>query len=206
MRDLTRRTWCSSVKRENLNDPTFSCFHKNVNNITHSYHLNSNAQIHIPQILRILNSRFALEHRYANQSIIPWSHDQPLAGRDMVKSPFHDELLKSGCVFIESHGFERPGFFVDEKRDVGVKPYDYMGAYEESQAHDSYPYEEMIERVCNYHIHEDFIEEHQACREACAVFDTSAFGKLHVKGPRARDAMEWLCSNNVADPHGTCRR
>ena len=25
------RTWCSSAKRENSNDPTFSCYHENVN-------------------------------------------------------------------------------------------------------------------------------------------------------------------------------
>ena len=36
-RRSSRCTWCSSVKRENLIDLTFSCFHKNVNGITHLY-------------------------------------------------------------------------------------------------------------------------------------------------------------------------
>jgi len=126
----------------------------------------------------------------------------------MIKSHFHNDLIKAGCVHIESHGYERPGFFIREEEQENnntfeVKPYDYMGAYEDHPAHESHPYEDVIERVCNYHIHKDWIEEHRACREACAVFDTSAFGKLHVKGPSARDAMEWLCSNTVAQPHGT---
>ena len=31
-------TWCSSAKRENINDPAFLFFHANINRITHSYH------------------------------------------------------------------------------------------------------------------------------------------------------------------------
>ena len=33
-------TLCSSAKREDLHDPTFSCFHENDNCITHLYHKN----------------------------------------------------------------------------------------------------------------------------------------------------------------------
>ena len=67
------RTWCSSAKRENINGPAFSFFLQECQ-LYHSYHLyhsfisqendsNSNAQRHT-QVLRKLNSRFALEHRY----------------------------------------------------------------------------------------------------------------------------------------------
>jgi vesicle coat complex subunit len=70
---LSDCTWCSSAKRENMNDPAFSFFSQECQ-LNHSYHLyhsfisqendsNSNAQTHT-QILRKLNSRFALEHRY----------------------------------------------------------------------------------------------------------------------------------------------
>ena len=31
-------TWCSSAKRENLYQTTFSCYHDNINYITHSHH------------------------------------------------------------------------------------------------------------------------------------------------------------------------
>jgi peptide alpha-N-acetyltransferase len=65
-----KRTWCSSTKRENFNVPGY---HENTN-LYHSYHLyhsfisqenpfKSNAQTHT-QMLRKLDSRFALEHRY----------------------------------------------------------------------------------------------------------------------------------------------
>ena len=64
------RTWCSSAKCENLNAPVY---HDNTN-LYHSHHLyhsfisqenplKNNAQMHT-QILRKLDSRFALEHRY----------------------------------------------------------------------------------------------------------------------------------------------
>jgi hypothetical protein len=36
------------------------------------------------------------------------------SGRGVRQSPFHQQLLEHGCVFVESHGFERPGWFVAE--------------------------------------------------------------------------------------------
>eukprot|EP00939_MAST-03C_sp_MAST-3C-sp1_P001494 g1494.t1 len=144
---------------------------------------------------------------YANQSIIPWSYDQPLGGRNVIKSHFHDDLVDRGCALIESHGYERPGWFPGAKtgETFGVLPYDFMGAYEDrATKHESDPYEKVIvDRLCNYHIHKDWESEHVACREAVAVFDTSAFGKLRVTGSDAPAAMEWLCSNKVAAPGAT---
>jgi sarcosine dehydrogenase len=146
---------------------------------------------------------------YANQSIIPWAHDQPLAGRDVRTSPFHEELVQAGCVHVESHGFERPGWFEGARGASGsaasafaVRPYDYLGAYE-TPPHATHPYHEAIQRVCSFEIHREWEAEHRACREAVAVFDTSAFGKLMVEGPDAAAAMEWLCSNTVAKPAGS---
>jgi 4-methylaminobutanoate oxidase (formaldehyde-forming) len=44
--------------------------------------------------------------------------------------------------------------------------------------------------------------EHVACREAAALFDESSFAKLEVVGPRAAEALEWLCDNRVAREPG----
>ena len=35
------RTWCSSAKRENLNHPTFLCYHMNITEITHLHYKNT---------------------------------------------------------------------------------------------------------------------------------------------------------------------
>ena len=40
-------------------------------------------------------------------------------------------------------------------------------------------------------------EEVRAAREGVAFFDTSYFGKLFLTGPRADDAMQWLCAADL---------
>ena len=83
------RTWCSSAKRENINGPAFSFFLQECQ-LYHSYHLyhsfisqendsNSNAQRHT-QVLRKLNSRFALEHRYSIPKYNPRDWVKPQIG------------------------------------------------------------------------------------------------------------------------------
>lgn len=37
----------------------------------------------------------------------------------------------------------------------------------------------------------------RAAREGVALFDTSYFGKLRLDGPRADDAMQWLCAGDL---------
>ena len=60
-------TWCSSGKRENLNDPSY---HENANCITCITHLYHTKIARAPTLkctfdyYETLNSRFALEHRY----------------------------------------------------------------------------------------------------------------------------------------------
>jgi sarcosine dehydrogenase len=165
---------------------------------------------------------------YANQSVIPWSHDQPIGGRGVRPSPFQAQLEAAGCAFVESHGMERPGWFETTSGSLlSIPKYDYLGAYsddddndddEDDQAcssnhkrsssppppppADSSPYAMAIKGLCNYGIHREWEAEHAACREAVVVFDTSAFGKLVVSGTHAAAAMEWLCSAHVAKPAG----
>jgi sarcosine dehydrogenase len=139
---------------------------------------------------------------YANQSIIPFSHDQSLGGRNIRCSSFHDDLVGAGCVMVESHGFERPGWFeIQHGAHIAVKPYDYHGAYGFA-VHDNYVYKEELAKVCNFDIHTTWEAEHHACRERVAIFDTSAFGKLVIAGVDAAPAMEWLCSNVVTKSPG----
>ncbi len=40
--------------------------------------------------------------------------------------------------------------------------------------------------------------EHQACREACGLFDVSHMGEVHVEGPDAERFLNYLVSNNVS--------
>ncbi|MCO4743346.1 MAG: glycine cleavage system aminomethyltransferase GcvT [Proteobacteria bacterium] len=42
-------------------------------------------------------------------------------------------------------------------------------------------------------------EEHARVREAVGLFDVSHMGEIRVKGPKALEAVEWLCSNHNAE-------
>ena len=109
---------------------------------------------------RWLNERS--HETYANQSVIAWPHDQPLGGRNIRQSPIHAELEAAGCVFIESHGYERPGYFLpppaaadaagsdaDAATTAPVLDYDFYGAYGYSK-HADYPYRDAVESVCTF--------------------------------------------------------
>lgn len=42
-------------------------------------------------------------------------------------------------------------------------------------------------------------QEHARVREAVGLFDVSHMGEIRMRGPAALDAVQWLCSNNVAE-------
>ena len=46
----------------------------------------------------------------------------------IFQDALYDELLSSGCVYQERHGWERPGWF-SYQPNVEAKPYDWYGAY-----------------------------------------------------------------------------
>src|SRR5437588_2291207 len=41
------------------------------------------------------------------------------------------------------------------------------------------------------------LEEHRACREHAVVFDVSHLGTVEFSGPGARDALQWLLTNDL---------
>src|SRR2546426_11914885 len=45
--------------------------------------------------------------------------------------------------------------------------------------------------------YEGVISEHRAVREDCGVFDVSHMGELEVEGPRARELLQSLLSNDL---------
>ena len=41
-------------------------------------------------------------------------------------------------------------------------------------------------------------EEHAHVREKAGLFDQSSFAKYELSGPKAAEALEWICANRVA--------
>jgi sarcosine dehydrogenase len=163
---------------------------------------------------------------YKNTYDIVFPHDESLAGRGARKSALHDALLSRGCVYQARHGFERPGWFEldppEDAEDAGaggstlVKEYDYGGGYaqdeggawrlgnpelEVKQPHtDGHRYHSLIdgELTFNWPVsHGAVAIECEAARNGVAIFDQSYFGKFVLQGPKASEAVRWLCA---ADP------
>ncbi|XP_062516282.1 sarcosine dehydrogenase, mitochondrial-like [Corticium candelabrum] len=145
---------------------------------------------------------------YAKNHSIVFPKDQPLAGRNMRKSPFHELLLNAGCVYQEKHGWERPGWFATDTmrkgKSTAVKDYDFYGAYN-MKAHEDYLYRDLL--MMDYKLsfsdcHEQIGKESLACRKGVAVFDMSSFGKFYLTGHDAQKAADWICTNNVNQDAG----
>ena len=80
---------------------------------------------------------------YATNYDIVFPLDEPLAGRNRRKDPFHQELVARGCVFQSRLGWERPGWFSSAEADTGVRDYDWKGYYGNTK-HATHPYHDLI--------------------------------------------------------------
>eukprot|EP01060_Flectonema_neradi_P030923 TRINITY_DN4580_c0_g1_i2.p1 TRINITY_DN4580_c0_g1~~TRINITY_DN4580_c0_g1_i2.p1 ORF type:complete len:681 (+),score=119.28 TRINITY_DN4580_c0_g1_i2:125-2167(+) len=99
-------------------------------------------------------------------------------GRDMLLSPIHESLNKSGAVFgsVPSIGWERPLWF-DESTTT----------HREERCSLTYDYSATK-------WHRLVANEHQRCRDDVILFDMSSFGKYEVSGPGAFDTLQWITS------------
>jgi sarcosine dehydrogenase len=165
---------------------------------------------------------------YKNTYDIVFPHDESLAGRGARKSVLHDELLSRGCMYQARHGFERPGWFVrneaSEPDDASIrtKEYDYGGGYADDvdgawrlgkpdcevvQPHTEHRYHSLVDGELTFgwpKSHQAVAVECAAARTGVAIFDQSYFGKFILQGPKATEAVRWLCAADPsAKPVGT---
>ncbi|XP_065183725.1 sarcosine dehydrogenase, mitochondrial-like [Sycon ciliatum] len=137
---------------------------------------------------------------YAKNYSIVFPHDEPMAGRNLRKDPLHEELMKAGCVYQERHGWERPGWFMqDSEKLAEVLPYDYYGEYG-NEKHTDYTYKQAVQQDYKFSYPDCFetiMSECKACREDGALFNMSYFGKFLLRGRDARKAADWLFTNDI---------
>jgi 4-methylaminobutanoate oxidase (formaldehyde-forming) len=108
-----------------------------------------------------------------------WPYRQCQSVRGLRCSPLHGRLEARGACFGEVAGWERPNWYAPE----GVEP-----KYEYSYKRQNwFPYAAA---------------EHNAVREAVALFDQTSFGKFLVQGRDAETVLQRICTNDVAVPPG----
>ncbi|MEI6355763.1 MAG: FAD-dependent oxidoreductase [Verrucomicrobiota bacterium] len=107
-----------------------------------------------------------------------WPNREPETGRDIRRSPLHDRLAARGACFGQKAGWERPNWFARDGAGFAGEP-------------------KMDHSFGRQNWFENHAAEHRAAREAVALFDQTAFGKLVVQGADALALMQRLCANDV---------
>jgi heterotetrameric sarcosine oxidase gamma subunit len=110
---------------------------------------------------------------------IGWPNRELETARPFRRSPAYHLLQDSGACFGSKMGWERANFFAPPgERPVIEYSWDKQNWQPWSAA------------------------EQLATRQRVAVFDQTSFSKYLVTGPDAEQALQWLCTNDVAVPPG----
>ncbi|MER7071324.1 FAD-dependent oxidoreductase [Terrabacter sp. NPDC000476] len=110
---------------------------------------------------------------------VPWPNREPETGRGQRRSPLESRLVEQGAVLGTRNHWERANVFAPPGRPRRV---DY--------AWDRPAWVDWC------------ADEQRATRGAVAVFDQTSFSKYLVTGQGAEQALQWLCTNDVAVPVG----
>lgn len=110
---------------------------------------------------------------------IPWPNREFLTARPFRRSPIHDRIEAAGACFGSRMGWERPNFFAPAGRQPAIE----YGWGKQN-------WSEWVDA------------EQRATRGAVALFDQTSFGKLMISGADAEQALQWICTADVAVPVG----
>jgi sarcosine dehydrogenase len=129
-------------------------------------------------------SQEAYEKNYA----IVYPHDQALVGRNARHTPFHNELIAANGVHSEVLGWERSLYFADEM----------VGSAEDPKFAEYLEHELTFEWSST--TMKNFKREHLHTRNAVSLFDMSAFGKIEISGPNAKNFIDYLSTQFAPEP------
>lgn len=112
---------------------------------------------------------------YGKHYTIGFPHEEYTSGRPRITSPLYDRLKSHRAVFGSKLGWERPNWFAPD----GMEPHD-------------------VYSMGRQNWFAPVGQEHAHVREKVGIFDQSSFAKYELSGPKAAEALEWICANRVA--------
>lgn len=112
---------------------------------------------------------------YGKHYTVAFPHEEYTSGRPRITSPLYARLAARGAVFGSKLGWERPNWFAPPG----------------TEAQDRYS-------MGRQNWFGPVGEEHAHVRAHAGLFDQSSFAKYELSGPRAAEALEWICAGRVA--------
>ena len=110
-----------------------------------------------------------------------WPYKQHKTSRDQRLLPYHEELKKAGACFGQSGEYERPMWYALDN----IKPeYEYSFNYQNWYPSVEYECKNTIENV--------------------GLFELSPFSKYEIKGEKAYEELQRLCTANIKNEIGKC--
>lgn len=116
---------------------------------------------------------------YGKHYTIGFPHEEYESGRPRITSPLYQRLKDHRAVFGSKLGWERPNWFAP----AGMEPRD-------------------VYSMGRQNWFAPVGQEHAHVREKVGIFDQSSFAKYELTGPKAAEALEWICANRVARDTG----
>ena len=110
-----------------------------------------------------------------------WPYKQHKTSRNIKILPYHENLKKSGACFGVSGGYERPMWFCLNNQEP---KYNYSYGYQ-----NWFPSAEY---------------ETKNCRQNLGLFDLTPFAKFELKGDKAFEELQRICTANIKNEPGKC--
>jgi dimethylglycine dehydrogenase len=144
------------------------------------------------------------EEAYANVFTMHYPEEERAAARPLKRTPCYDRMKDLGAVFGSVYGWERPGWFAPKGYALSDKDLDrpdvMLNHNHAAPTEDGRIVEKWSFRRSNaFH----FVgEECRNVMENVALQDMSAFAKMEVSGPGAREWLDSILANRIPKKRG----
>src|SRR5450631_1027085 len=144
------------------------------------------------------------EEAYANVFTPHYPDEERIAARPLKTTPCYGRMKELGAVFGSVYGWERPGWFAPKDISLSAKDLDasdvLLNHNHGPATSDGRIVEKWSFRRSNYFKHVG--NECLNVRDGVGLQDMSAFAKMEVKGPGARDWLESILANKIPQKRG----
>ncbi|MEO4041615.1 FAD-dependent oxidoreductase [Hoeflea sp. CAU 1731] len=144
------------------------------------------------------------EEAYANVFTPHYPDEERGAARPLKRAPCHDRMNELGAVFGSVYGWERPNWFAPEGYAINVDDIDKPDVLT-NHNHPEPDADGNIKEIWSFrrsNYFEHIGEEIRNVHEKVGLLDMSAFAKMEVSGPGARDWLDSILANSIPKKRG----